>query len=513
MILILFIASIALGDEQELQSYPNHYLILIDASYSTIRNDFKEGYINLLKNQLQSKIYESGFGPTLPKYDPVKDFMTVEYFGICVEENIPAWDNLKNYNILKQYLHPVLISKSHVTKTEFSSMINPDQFYMLTLLAWSKQLALWNYSKYNDNVIKNHIFIVIVTDGEYNKISPIEEVGMVERHGNPSNIKDVEKITNNIDDKYSFSIVDEQGKRHLSAWRDTILDPETNKSIYIEAYEIISNNQEEKVRDGNSYKPFIQKKLFWNWSGFWGANAKWKLQATLDSSFLGWLNKEGCKKIKLELIDGNYTSKSIFNPAETISIPIAIPGNVYREQKEYTIKLSVLIDEKDELLGRRAFSFTYPNTIMAPPLIYQNVLFWLTFIVGLIIFGLIIYFIYYRFYATHIHIELPRVEYPYRIMRNRELNINYQICPTSGLETFGIILPSKLIRFIFYRKARLELISKEFVEIGNNILTSKNKKVYGKWRKIPNKQETIRLEFVQGKQKTSILINYPKGIE
>jgi hypothetical protein len=491
------------------QPHPNHFIILVDASGSVNRATLQSA----ITGRLLPQLFERGFGRSFPAYDPQQDRVTLLHFGIVERAPTPAYLRLKDYRFLANFIHPIFEYR-RATRQEIAEGAVQIAGYEMTILSWAKPLALaWGKGRVA-NVEGNRTFLIMLSDGKPNGSSTRAEEDEVRRRADKPDLAKTEQAIADVNENYRF--VAAEGGDEAGAGADAI------NQIFIEAYEIVPRAQEALEERARSLAPFEQ--LSFSWTSESGDRPIGELSAEMKPDFLEWVRSAGTTAGRVSAGTGDPApAAKDWDLGPVWSLPLTAEGALGCESRSYPVTLVVPVKLNDKLLGARTLEYTYQREVAAPPASSCTYWYWgwraAAVFALLLLLGAAAYFIYFRFYSTHIYIELSGHAVPIRIARGETVESGTPISPREGLEAFTLHLPGGLLQRIFYRKARVGAemnggVRVRLSEGGQTSLglPSPQRKVEAYWDAVPDHPTTLTLTFEQGRQTSHVILSYPKGI-
>lgn len=501
----------------ENKKHPNHYILLIDATGSTVDQNPKVGkYKDLLSNTLMEALYEKGVGGFIPVYDPEVDYLSLFHFGVVKEENQP-YKFLENYDLPGDYIHSQFTRESQVFRTVLVPSLWPEQFYRLTLLLWSKKLALATLLDKPFDMENNRTFMIVVHDGIVNNGIPEAEIEMARSWGGEEKIPEVEKLIQQVDKSYIFSSGrDKNGKPVTKVFR------ENHGTYFIEGYEVLSKEQLQMEEELNTTPPFVSTAL--EWVKETGANPQGRVEVTYDRGFLDLL-KASPTSTSLTFRHRETQWEHQEEPKTAMDFLVIMDEPLGCQPLDCRLSLDVTLNTADPLLGKREFYYHYDRPVKTPvPFKCKAgyVIQWGLVILAVIIFLLLAYkFCYFRYFTTQIRIKFPSLGIPVTIKRTGGRLARTPIHPTQGGIAFWIMLPKKWRQKIFYKDARIDLdpggdhcfyLLHNSKKLNVIHLPINERKIGIYWEKIESEPVKRKIVFSQGKQNVEITLAFPKGI-
>ena len=494
------------GQTLKVGEHPNHFVILIDASESVVSSSTRTAYHKALTEILIKRLYEDGFGATIPPFDPNQDVLTLHHFGIVpIDSPIPYYAHLSEYDLLTDFIHPSFIRARHVSLDTLRGKLIPDQYYGLTALSWAKHMGLNASRATTLNELSQRTFLIVVHDGKFNENLLAEEVRTIRRWSNPRNYAEAEKILDHIGNKYNFTESERQEKVHSDDQAD---------AIFIEAFQVKLLSQMAWEGSATKIEPFDEIQL--RWTGGSENESEGIIKAKLSSALLHWLSELQNPVGTLSLEGQVNTSPSAWDMKEAQTQPVAIPTAISCNPEQATALLNVVGAQSDELLGTRAVSYTYDHRLVGEVPARCTIEYWaailavaLAMTAGL---AALIYFLIFRFIKTHLEIKLPGSSVPIRIKRSNSVPRQSSIVPRLNVPILTLRLPNKWVQRLFYNDARLvvEGVSGYWDYSGADtlVLPVPYRHVRALWREIPQTHAKLTLNFHHGNQQATAYISY-----
>jgi hypothetical protein len=495
-------------------THPNHYIVLIDSSSSMVTSaNKKSAFEKALFGTLLKRIYQEGFGEKVPAYVPEQDYLTLHHFGVVVGDSATAYTRLADYDLLTQFIHTSFIRKKGVTADALRERIYPAQFYNYTVLSWAKPLALRASAPVSSDNVGQRTFLIIIHDGLPNENSLAEEVRMIHRWSKENGEK-VQLQVNEIDDAYRFT--DGNGDNR-PAWSEQFqAGTDQGSPIFVEAYEVNSKSQSHWEAAGLKLHPVDALEIQWQKES--GAAPQGVLTVSLRQEFEAWIKQADSPQVSLSVkADGHDISQP------GLKLPFVVQGDLSCEPRLFNTALNISLSQSDKFLGSRTLNYTYPQTVAAPLPMRCTLTFILAIvlaaILAILLLAALIYYVYYRFYGTHLEIQIPGLLMPISLQRNVQIVAPAQLVPQQGLEALSLKLPSLLKQFLFCRGAVVTIAA----DAGQNIhwangsnealvkLPSAYEYISAHWDQLPDKPSLVNLKYQQGKQSMGVTLSYPGG--
>lgn len=509
----------------DFEKIPNHYVVLVDASGSTVKSyNKRNSYYNILQNILTKILYEDGFGNDVPPFNPDRDLLSLMNFGIVRTDSLPAYQRLKYYDLARDFIHPIFLIKSKVQRELLKDMIIPQNYFELTLLSWAKQLSLNSLVNIEQKFVVGKTYLIMVHDGIHNQTSINSEIELIERWGESNNIIKTKNLIKYIDSNYVFS----GGKGNNSwIWNQKILgvNKVEDEAIFIEVYEVVDLGLNNFINELKNITILDQAEIVFL------EERENRISGLLTLSFSQeFLNLNGLSSYQIQspaLIINNdsiHLDHWLLNLGEN-QFAFQKKGKLNCTKQVYSISLKVPIIKRSTLLGDISSQYTFNTTILSElpfrcKTIYCFILF-IEIISVILVIACLFYYIRYRYYQTHLLIKFPGLIFPVRIKRkNITMKAGTPIPPQKDRECFSIILPTLILQKIFLGNAEVQIN----LENGESLITSNDinelkiqfpidkRIITWNWKNSPNESSEIILMFSQSGQESSIKLTFPKGI-
>lgn len=505
LFLPILIAQRINGQNLQIENHPNHFILLVDASGSVARPEAKKRqFERALAENLVSKLYSKGFGE-IPAYDPKQDRLTLYHFGIVTGGQQNAYSRLADYDFMTDFIHPVFERQKDVDETFLRSRIVPVQTYQYTVLSWAKQLALEKSRPAQPDEPVNRTFLIFVHDGVPNQNSLAEEVEMVNRWAK-SRYEATLPIVNSINSNYVFT--DGHGVK-APAWRESVNGEASDSPAFIEIYDVNSAERSKWEEEAARLRPF--KSFRFQWTSESGDEPEGKLTAVLNEEIKDWL-KSGDVLETETVVDEK--GKSTIKPG--LDVPVRFNSSLScGGQDGFNAGIKIGIQRSDPLLGRRTVNYVFNETVVPPGPVWCQVGFWslnvLILLLAALAAGAVFYYVYYRFYAVPVKIDIPGMIVPVKLMRAGTKDIVIPIVPQTSIEVFSLRLPDLFRQYLFCRGATISLATERgSVKWSENSRTAEIRLPYpymhvpAYWEETPDKASPVILSYRQGKQHMEI---------
>lgn len=516
LVLAVGVNASTLADTRRLgvEVHTNHYIVLIDASASTVTTAGKKAsYQKALTEDLLDHLFRSGFGDSIPAYDQARDRLTILHFGIVPDRT----GTLSNYDFQTDFIHRTLVRKERADLQSTRAKLVASQNYQYTILSWAKQLALLSSRPSKPDELANRTFLIVVSDGLPNENSIRGELEMVRRWGG-KNYETISPIVDAIDRDYRFTD-GRHGER--PAW--TMKSGEGAGSgfapIFIEAYQVLSKAQIDWEEKANHLQPL--NKIRFNWTETQGDNPQGELAVELTPEFISWAEEAGSYETSLSIGPDGEIGRG-----PGLVVRAACTGPLTCQPRILDAVFNVTAPRTDPLLGRVVMNYSYSQRVITPLPVRCTALFaGAIALSGLVAIGalcLLGYFLNYRLRKTHLRLEIPGTLAGINIPRKGQHAGVAPLLPQVGLEAFSINLPGKLVQWLFLRGTTISLKSNEATGVTkpfwlghSNLDTIQLPLSKGYmpafWVDLPKAPSTITVEFRQGTQHSEVCLDYAKS--
>jgi len=491
--------------------HPNHYIVLVDASGSTVETRARaEVYQRALRRVLIPRLLGAGFG-SLPPYDPRLDRLTVLHFGIVQSNAHNPYEHLRSADLVKGFLHPVLVRATDVSAAQLQSLLIPKSHYNLTLLFWAKPVALWASRPTDASAVAQRTFLVMVTDGVPNESTLAEECDQVRRWARPADITRISEIRSTVDRDYRFT--NGSGEPGC-AWQQQLLSGAGGTPVFVEAYEVVSAARLDWQRSPEAQTPLIRANI--RWTGL-GLSPPARLVAEPAPAFLSWLKSSKRIDASIGLRIGTVQTQTAWEPGQVLQTPTIATGVAGAADGEALLRM--LIAQQDPLLGTRTVRYEYTQAIQTPSLPAHWLL---VFLATASVLGPIGWWGYHRFGARHFAVDdVPgllsgmRMRLPLR--RRHAYSWRSAAAPTAGTRCFTLALPSPLMQWLFHRGTQVVIESNGAAMTwgdGSQDVTALTLPVRrchctAVWREQAKQPTQVHLSLRRGKGELHVTIDHP----
>jgi hypothetical protein len=440
--------------------HPNHYIILLDGSGSTIENASKqETYLRVIRNILPAHLFHSGFGDSVPAVDPVQDVVTVERFGIFEGETSQVFGELPRADFLNHYIHLLGSPTAHLTEEQFAAlMASSVPHYRYTVLSWCKELGLSNVKRYINAQTFGRTFLVVVDDGLTNGADGRHEVAEIEQWGNPTIVQETEAVVDAITSQYKFV------SAKAGPGGNFQLRSGTGKNlIFVESYEVVPKSLLEWQAEAARMLPFSDFQAKWALR-----SAQLRLRGSFSPEFRSWATAGGAHDVQLTT---DSQSQTISLDGSSFNLPLARTRSCKTQSSETEIRASLL--QRDPTLGERPLIFAYRYSFSEPKPMECTALGYAQLSVALLISvaiagmaGVVVFF---RLVALPATLRMPGHRAVW-LKRSGIANVRTDNSPRPGAAAFELRLPPRFLRIILAPHLTLQIGNPRSSERGTSSL-------------------------------------------
>lgn len=521
----------ASGQAQPL-SHPNHYILLVDASFSTVENKIKNrAYHQLLHEELPRLLYSTGFNE-IPRIMPAEDQVSLLNFGIVTDNYTAkeAYSVLSRFSFQTQFIHPVFVRRTGVAQEVLDHDLTPRQFYRLTVSSWGPQLAVRFLRESALGSAAERTFLILITDGELNGNSSREEIANARRKGAPDDIEAVRIFLQDFTHIYTYP-GREVGGASFAAKYDAgsgRQNPNCGENcFYLEAYEIIPAKWLEWQRRAVGIAPFGSSGVSYEQRGTQTAVA---IRVEQSRALRGWLEEAP----NVEQRESQWTvigdTKSTLLGPQMSELHVALPAPLACAPRTFPLSAQGTVRQHDPLLGTRTTQFTFSqSTAPEEPAWCKTAHF--VKIAALLAIAIVLatmagWYGYNRFWVDHIRIILPGLLGTLTLKRKGTHNIRLLVPPHLKVPAVEVQLPVRWRQTLFYSGARLKISGEmagalrwshnEDLEFSLPWRTQSNdqrfiENVTAVWRHLPSGQAALLLQIEEGRRTGTLNISFSQS--
>ena len=389
-------------------SHPNHYIVVVDASFSTVRTPFRaRAYRRLLQERLPEVLSSGGFG-NIPPVAWDRDVFTVVTFGIVTDriDYREAYKRLDEFSFRRDFIHPVTVRR-RLSREQFIAMLWPRAFYRMTVLQWAKPAALASLPPATSGDIANRTFRIVISDGEPNDGVVQAEKETATTWGGP----DVRAAQIWMDQATAdVRATDATGREGESVLHriDSNVEGRT-ETFFIDAQELIPRSADILLKDTDRLEPLDSFEFDYAESG--GGITTLRVRAKPTRELKTWLAANGgtITNAVWQPRDGGVPAVPV---SQTLGVPLPLGHDPCSSLKNW-VAVAGQVRHDDRRLGRSLLNYRLAQAIVAPPApICTSARLRRLLINGSIILAivaLIAYFLYERFIGSRPIVVVPGI--------------------------------------------------------------------------------------------------------
>lgn len=495
--------------------HPNHYILLVDASGSTVSNAVQLArYRRFLTSELPNLLYRQGFGSAIPSFDPAQDMMTIMDFGIVPAGISQPYRALANYDLRRDYVHERIIRRKAISEAQFAEIIWPSRFYMMTILSWAKSLALSRLLQAPFTGECQRTFLLMIHDGLINGETIQEEAQLTERWADRGSLQRARKTMDEVNALYMFCNADRQER---SAWSGTY------DHVFLEAFEVWPRAWLPWESRILSIAPFRSIRLKWEKER--AAEPIGTLRLESNPEFISVTGVDKPEAV-VSIQSDHVTRKMESKLAQVTTVPYVSPTALTCQPADLGVLFQIALPQADRVLGRRTVLHQSEYLLRTPPLSSCTLAHILRLVVliaaAFLLLSILIWIWIFSKIATPIRVIFPSQITPVRIRRkikngNNQLRSN--VHPLIETLAFTILSPPGWIQRIFLRGAILRVDTADPIQWnGSNNHETKWPLSRGNqaeeliWTRVSPLPSEARLVFEQRGHRSEYIINFPQGI-
>ncbi len=508
-----------MGQTLRLPDHPNHFIVLVDGSGSAIQNRNKQAnYLHVLREVVPEHLFHSGFGNSIPPYDPERDALTFERFGIIEGETSRVFQKLAHADFLGQYIHLVGPAAAHPNEIEFIDLTKrPEPHYRYTVLSWCKELGLSNVGSYTQGRHFARTFMIVVDDGMSNGSDARQEVSETKRWGDPAILGRTEKVMDDIVRSYDFVPVTVRADLGSQSDTEALLLREGNgsDSIFVETYEVKAKSLGEWEARARRIQPISSFRSNWTMG-----SDQLLLQGEFSPEFSSWLHSADAKEIRVAV--GTH-SDAMASGLSGFNVKVNTPQSCRPEPMVAIIDAT--LTQRDSVLGDRLLTLSYSNAF-SPPVPFRCTVWWRVQLGAILLLsaatlgGLALLSLF-KFVRLPVTFRIPGHR-AIRLRRNGVANLTSDHAPRTGLAAFEFILPPRVVRMFLCRRMHLRIAGVQVSagkasglewEDGNELISvgaHAGNKIVGFWKIAPEQPSKATILIEDGTKTVVLNVSYPK---
>lgn len=452
-ILIFFVAALPtarpIGGQKpspvslEPKAHPNHYILLVDASGSTVESRRKAESYRRALGQLAERLYGKGFGDSVPPYDPEQDFLTLLHFGVVDSgDAASAYQRLRRYDLLTHLVHPRFVRRPGVKQDELEDALYPDRHFRLTVLRWADALALSaSVPPAGPPSEGQRTFLIKVYDGIPNEGTLSGEVDLVRRWGDPTGFQVAAKRVEAVENAYSFP---ERQAEEVRAHSDA-------PPVFVAAHEVLPRQQEAWTRELTAMEPFTRAEFTWVDESREGATGRLALE--LAPALVRLLaGTPAALEVTGTSLSGSASWKEASRPA--VAVPAVYAGRLPCEARPVKVRLSASPRRSDPLLGASTFEYFASRSVLAPApyrcSVPHRVKQASMTALSVVLLTLLAFVVCFRRFSTLLQAKLPGMGRLVRLQWDRPIEHRTSLAVNPGSQFLRLHLPHFLVQALVY---------------------------------------------------------------
>lgn len=429
--------------EVAVRMHPNHYILVVDASGSTVKDREKQERYYATLALVVEQLYAEGFG-SIPPYDPELDVLTLHHFGIVQGDASSAYLRLRDYDLSKALIHPRFVRSAGIARGALESAIRPDSFYRLTALRWANALALSASGPQTLRAESNRTFLIKIYDGIPNNGTLTGEIELFRRWGQRESFEKVSRRVEKIEEAYEL----------IEAFTVDI-PPDAVAPVFVAAYVVQSRAQaiwEAGLRRAASIpKP----RLGWQREEGHYASGVLSLEAAPElARLLG-------TPARVEIIGPSFSGSATWDPALPSTVSFTRDSRFSCAILPVTLTVTATPRHTDSLLGVSSYNFAVTHELMAPrptrcdlPHLLGRA--------GLLVLalgsgGFIGFVLFFRRFGNLLRAKLPGIGGLVRLRWVEPIEYRTSLAVNPGSQFVRFHLPPYLIQSLLYRNAYMRV--------------------------------------------------------
>lgn len=511
-------------------AHPNHYVLLVDASFSTVESNAKSrAYHRLLHEELPSLLYENGFDK-IPKIEPTKDELTLLNFGIVTDQYSAgeAYRVLDKFRFQSQFIHSVFLRRTDVSRELLQDELTPRQFFRMTVLSWSRELAFLALRDSASASVAQRTFLILLTDGRLNAGSAKSEILIASQRGNKEDIRAVTSFIREFQDNYVYLALgsDNPDNAAFSAKYDAGSGRRSAECeedcFYLSVYEVVPAKWAQWQEKANGIVPFGSLDVSYEQESSVRPHAV--IDPKLSQSFQNWL-KEAPNREQEDSrwrVEGQSESATLNSGSSQLDLVLANPLKC--GQQTFPLVADGSVRQSDPFLGVRAIHFAFPESMVGPePESCRTANLLKTAgefgALGIIVVLLGLYG-YNRLWGNHIKVILPGILQSLPLHRRGTRTVNLLVLPQTHTPALEVQLPDPWLQQLFYPHAELEIAGNAALAVpwSHNQTTICNlphrdhsQTLNAVWRQLPAEPASLALQLKNGRATGTLNVRFSHG--
>ena len=432
--------------------HPNHYILVVDASYSTIETASRKlAYRRVLEERVPDLLFSGGLG-AIPPAVPGRDVFTVVTFGIVTSnyDYRVAYEHLNEFSFQRHFIHLVVVRRP-LTREQVVASMWPREFYRLTVLQWARGAALASLPPAADADEANRTFRIVITDDEPNEGGVHLEKQLAKAHNNDAGAAQgwMDQAT------AEMHATDGASKEGESA--DQVITEKIGndkETYYITAQELIPRSRDPLHGEAAHIVPLESIRCDY----IDETPSSLRIAATPSRALRQWVERHGGSLSKATWrVAGTDTA------GEALGQPLKVPLSTAHDYcAPFVVSVSVTgnIQHRDSRLGRTVLTYQFAQQLTAPAAPtcaatrMRRLVRWT--IISLLAIAFIAYVLYQRLIGSRPVVLVPGIVTPFRLSRGTP-DAQPIHRPQSGDPLFTLVLPPRWKQDLFCRGMKIRI--------------------------------------------------------
>ena len=171
---------------------PRHFIVLVDSSWSMVANSLKPVPVGTKRQALASAerylthlLYSPNKGEKAAWYRPNRDLVSIVHYGIDTESRADqAYIRLKNARLDEDYARVVIRANPNLTRDRFQRAIHPTSHTNLNVLAWALPVGM-EAARVPSKKPVQETYVILLNDMQMNDGSVVLEANTLGMHLSP----------------------------------------------------------------------------------------------------------------------------------------------------------------------------------------------------------------------------------------------------------------------------------------------------------------------------------------
>jgi hypothetical protein len=498
--------------------HPNHYILVVDASYSTVRTPLRaKSYRQLLEVRLPEILTSRSFG-NIPPAVPGRDYFTVVTFGIVTSryDHRVAYKHLHEFSFRRDFIHPVVVRR-RLSREELAGVLWPREFYRMTVLQWAKPATLASLPPALQTDVANRTFRIVVSDGEPNDGIVQAEKDVATSQGNEQDIAASQQWMQ--DAAAEVHVTDGAGREGEAVQqRVPVAIQGRTETFFLDAQELIPRSRAALEQRAAAVVPL--ERIGYEYLETGGGSTALRINAEPTRAFRGWLSAHGGS---VGTAAWRQRGRDTPQPAMREPLRLALPPS-HNPCVEFDVAVEVVgqVQHRDARYGLSVLEYRFAQNALAPPAptcVAARLRRTLTrAAVVLFLVLLIAYFLFQRLAGSRPSIEIPGIvaRFP---LRHGTATARPFHPPRKGAQAFIVHLPPPWKQRLFCRGMRISVDGDcapavQWLPSGGELRLpfEGGDIVTASWTETPAQQCTLRITSNGVAASAAVTVDYPTPV-